>query len=90
MTRLRCNGGLQKEKKVQCLWYPQTENHNIVINEATWSLLGEVDYIMIGYGLTPSNPQAYYLIPKQKLSKKLGLNRLEKYLLNFPIVNNKF
>lgn len=80
----------KKEKKIQCLWYPQTENHKMEISEDTWSLLGKVDYIMIGYGLTPSNPQAYYLIPKQKLSKKLGLNRLEKYRLNFPIVNNKF
>ena len=80
----------KKEKKVQCLWYPQTENHNIVINEATWSSLNKVDFIMIGYGLTPSNPQAYYLIPKQKLGKKMNLNKLEKYRLNFPIVNNKF
>ena len=80
----------KKEKKVQCLWYPQTENHNIVINEDTWSLLGEVDYIMIGYGLTPSNPQVYYLIPKQKFGKKMNLNKLEKYRLSFPIVNNKY
>ena len=80
----------KKEKKVHCLWYPQTEHHKIEISEDTWSSLGKVDYIMIGYGLTPSNPQAYYLIPKQKLGKKMNLNKLEKYRLSFPIVNHKF
>ena len=80
----------KNEKKVHCLWYPQTENHNIVINEATWSSLNKVDFIMIGYGLSPSNPQAYYLIPKKKLGRKMNLNKLEKYRLSFPIVNHKF
>ena len=80
----------KKEKKVQCLWYPQTEHHKIEISEETWSSLGKVDYIMIGYGLSPSNPQAYYLIAKQKLGKKVNLNKLEKYRLSFPIVNHKF
>ena len=80
----------KKEKKVKCLWYPQAENHKIEISEDTRSSLGDVDYIMIGYGLTPSNPQAYYLIPKQKLGKKVNLNKLEQYRLEFPIVYNKF
>ena len=81
---------IRKRKIVQCLWYPQTENHRIVISEDTWSSLSKVDYIMIGYGLTSSNPQTYYWIPKQKLSKKVNLNKLEKYRLSFPIVSNRF
>ena len=80
----------KKEKKVQCLWYPQAENHKIEISEDTWSSLGDVDYIMIGYGLTSSNPQIYYLIPKRKLSKKVDLNKLVKYRLSYPIINNNF
>lgn len=80
----------KKEKKVQCLWYPQAENHKIEISEDTWSSLGDVDYIMIGYGLTPSNPQSYYFMPKQKLRKKVDLNKLEKYRLSYPIINNNF
>ena len=80
----------KKEKKVQCLWFPQTENHKFEINEDAWSSLSDVDYIMIGYGLTPSNPMCYYWIPKQKLIKKLNLNKLEKYRLSYPIINNKF
>ena len=80
----------KKEKKVQCLWYPQAENHKIEISEDTWSSLGDVDYIMIGYGLTPSNPQVYFLVPKQKLGKKVNLNKLEKYRLSFPIINHRF
>ena len=80
----------KKEKKVHCLWYPQTEHHKIEISEETWSSLDKVDYIMIGYGLTPSNPQFYFLIPKKKLGRKMNLNKLEKYRLSFPIVNHKF
>lgn len=80
----------KKEKKVQCLWYPQKEDQSIVISDDIWSSLSEVDYIMIGYGLSPSNPQAYYLIPKQKLGKKVNLYKLEKYRLTFPIISNKF
>ena len=80
----------KKEKKVQCLWYPQAENHKIEISEDTWSSLSDVDYIMIGYGLTPSNPQFYFLIPKHKLGKKVNLNKLEKYRLSFPIINHRF
>ena len=80
----------KKEKKVQCLWFSQVENHKIEICEDTWCSLGDVDYIMVGYGLTSSNPHAYYLIPKQKLRKKVDLNKLEKYRLSFPIVNNRF
>ena len=80
----------KKEKKVQCLWFPQNESKQIIIDETIWVSLKDVDYVMIGYGLTSSNPQTYYWIPKQKLSKKLNLNKLEKYRLSFPIVNNRF
>ena len=80
----------KKEKKVQCLWFPQTKNHKFEISEDTWSSLGNVDYIMIGYGLPSSNPQVYYLVPKQKLRKKVYLNKLENFRLSFPIINHKF
>ena len=80
----------KKEKKVQCLWFPQNESKQIIIDETIWVSLKDVDYVMIGYGLTSSNPQTYYWIPKQKLSKKVNLNKLEKYRLSFPIIYNRF
>ena len=79
-----------KERKVRCLWYPQNENNQIIIDESIWMTLQDADYIMIGYGLTPFNPGGYYFVPQKKMSKKINLNKVEKYKLSYPIVFNKF
>ena len=79
-----------KERKVRCLWFPQNENNQISIDETVWMSLKDTDYIMIGYGLTPSNPLSYYFIPLKKMSKTIKLNKFGKYKLSNPIINNKF
>ena len=79
-----------KDKKVLCLWFAQNENNEITINSKRLLLKHGIDYVLVGYGQSPSNPKLYYYIPIKKVCQMIKLNRMEKYMLSWPIVENKF
>ena len=79
-----------KEKKVLCLWFDQNEKNQVVIDATDIALKGSVDYVLIGYAQSPTNPRLYYYIPSRKITKNLKLHKMDKYLLSWPIAGNKF
>ena len=58
-----------KENTIICLWYPKNEEKQISIDQTDWEKIHRVDYIMIGYGQSPTNPESYYFIPIKRLRK---------------------
>ena len=79
-----------KVKKVLCLWYEQNDNNKVIISDADWAIKDKVDYVIIGYGQYSTNPRLYYYIPIKKFTRKIQLNKMNKYLLSYPLYNNKF
>lgn len=79
-----------KEKKVLCLWFEQNEKNQITIDAQDLAVKSEVDYVLMGYGQCSTNPKYYYYIPSQKVTKNMRLDKKEKYLLPWPIINNRF
>lgn len=61
-----------------CLWYPKNEEKQITIEKTEWEKIHRVDFIMIGYGQTPTNPESYYIIPSKKIKKEFQLKKMGK------------
>ena len=79
-----------KGNTIICLWYPNNEEKKITIDKSDWEKIHLVNYIMIGYGQTPTNPKSYYFILTKKIIKEIHLKKIEKYYLSFPIINHEF
>ena len=70
-----------KELNLLCVWFPQTREDEHILDEVSVSLLKESDKILIGYGQTAGNPMFYYCLPVKQASKKMRIERWEKYRL---------
>lgn len=74
-----------KNLSILCLWFPQTETGEYRLEEICFSLASKMDYVLIGYGQIPKNPMYCYWLSAKKASKKLKIEKLEKYRLPLPL-----
>lgn len=79
-----------KELNLQCVWFPQTREDEHILDEVSVSLLKESDKILIGYGQTAGNPMFYYCLPVKQASKKMRIERWEKYRLPLSLCDFQF
>ncbi len=79
-------------KKRTCIyvWNERNKEGKITISKETLQQAKQVDYIIIGYGQSSLNPAHYYYMPSKRLKKSLYIKKIERYLLNRPLVNNRF
>lgn len=79
-----------KELNLLCVWFPQTREDEHILDEVSVSLLKESDKILIGYGQTAGNPMFYYCLPVKQASKKMRIERWEKYRLPLSLCDFQF
>ena len=79
-----------KELNLLCVWFPQTREDEHILDEVSVSLLKESDKILIGYGQTAGNPMFYYCLPVKQASKKMRIERWEKYRLPLSLYDFQF
>ena len=79
-----------KELNLLCVWFPQTREDVHILDEVSVSLLKESDKILIGYGQTAGNPMFYYCLPVKQASKKMRIERWEKYRLPLSLCDFQF
>ena len=79
-----------KELNLLCVWFPQTREDEHILDEVSVSLLKESDKILIGYGQTAGNPMFYYCLPVKQASKKMRIERWEKYRLPLLLFDFQF
>lgn len=79
-----------KELNLLCVWFPQTREDEHILDEVSVSLLKESDKILIGYGQTVGNPMFYYCLPVKQASKKMRIERWEKYRLPLSLCDFQF
>lgn len=79
-----------KEKTVSCWWHPEVEDGRITIAPDALEQLKQTDYVMIGYAQSANNPRYFYFIPSNEIKGNMDLRTMKKYLLSYPIVNNRF
>ena len=79
-----------KELNLLCVWFPQTREDEHILDEVSFSLLKESDKILIGYGQTAGNPMFYYCLPVKQASKKMRIERWEKYRLPLSLCDFQF
>ena len=79
-----------KEVNLLCVWFPQTREDEHILDEVSVSLLKESDKILIGYGQTAGNPMFYYCLPVKQASKKMRIERWEKYRLPLSLCDFQF
>lgn len=79
-----------KELNLLCVWFPQTREDEHILDEVSVSLLKESDKILIGYGQTAGNPMFYYCLPVKQASKKMQIERWEKYRLPLSLCDFQF
>ena len=79
-----------KELNLLCVWFPQTREDEHILDEVSASLLKESDKILIGYGQTAGNPMFYYCLPVKQASKKMRIERWEKYRLPLSLCDFQF
>lgn len=79
-----------KELNLLCVWFPQTREDEHILDEVSVSLLKESDKILIGYGQTAGNPMFYYCLPVKQASKKMRIERWEKYRLLLSLCDFQF
>lgn len=79
-----------KELNLLCVWFPQTRVDEHILDEVSVSLLKESDKILIGYGQTAGNPMFYYCLPVKQASKKMRIERWEKYRLPLSLCDFQF
>ena len=79
-----------KELNLLCVWFPQTREDEHILDEVSVSLLKESDKMLIGYGQTAGNPMFYYCLPVKQASKKMRIERWEKYRLPLSLCDFQF
>lgn len=79
-----------KELNLLCVWFPQTREDEHILDEVSVSLLKESDKILIGYGQTAGNPMFYYCLSVKQASKKMRIERWEKYRLPLSLCDFQF
>ena len=79
-----------KELNLLCVWFTQTREDEHILDEVSVSLLKESDKILIGYGQTAGNPMFYYCLPVKQASKKMRIERWEKYRLPLSLCDFQF
>lgn len=79
-----------KELNLLCVWFLQTREDEHILDEVSVSLLKESDKILIGYGQTAGNPMFYYCLPVKQASKKMRIERWEKYRLPLSLCDFQF
>ena len=79
-----------KELNLLCVWFPQTREDEHILDEVSVSLLKASDKLLIGYGQTAGNPMFYYCLPVKQASKKMRIERWEKYRLPLSLCDFQF
>lgn len=79
-----------KELNLLCVWFPQTREDEHILDKESVSLLKESDKVLIGYGQTAGNPMFYYYLPVKQVSKKMRIERWEKYRLPLSLCDFQF
>ncbi len=79
-----------KERTCIYVWNERNKEGKITISKETLQQAKEVDFIIIGYGQSSCNPAHYYFMSSKRLKKSLYIKKIERYLLNRPLVNNRF
>lgn len=79
-----------KELKLLCVWFPEMPEEEYRLDDVVISLGKETDCLLIGYGQTAGNPMFYYCLPMNKVSKKMKMERWEKYRIPLSLCDYRF
>lgn len=79
-----------KDLKLLCVWFPQTCEEELALDDVAISLIQTVDKVLIGYGQTAGNPLFCYCLPVKKTLKNIRIDKLERYKIPLSLCDYRF
>lgn len=77
-------------RKVLCIWSPYLDEGVCYLNAEDEKRLRNVDFLLLGYGQTPANPAFRWWIPTSKVTRKLKMEKLNKYKMSRSLNDFQF
>lgn len=79
-----------KTEKVLCIWLPYADKNVCYLNAEDAKKVNNVDFLLLGYGQSPTNSTFRYWIPASKVTKKLKIEKLDKYKMSCTLNDYMF